>query len=176
MIRPRLVQKNHRGLPHRDPSELQETLLAAAQRPRELVSHLSQVESIEQLARTHTVAQLGRLEASPGEQGHPHGATAVLLGGQQHVVHHREAPPLSGRLKRPDQPARSDLVSGLSLYRFTPEDNGPGVGLEEAGDEVDHGALARSIRPDQTDHRTLRNREAGVHNGAHPPKAFWPRG
>ena len=77
-------------------------------------------------------------------------ALALLAGGaEQHVLHDRHARQRLGQLERADHAAAGDLVRRDAGQRLAVERPGAVVGPVEAGEQVEEGALAGAVRPDE---------------------------
>jgi hypothetical protein len=75
---------------------------------------------------------------------------ALLTGGAQaHVVHDRELGQRLGELEGPDHAAPGDLVRRDAAEVLALERPGALVGLVEAGEQVEEGRLAGTVRTDQ---------------------------
>src|SRR5262249_2701585 len=83
----------------------------------------------------------------------------------QHVVEYAVVLEHAGALERPDQAKPGDLVRLEAVQQGAAIAHLAAAGLEEPGDDVECGSLARGVRADQPDDLALRHREVEVGKG-----------
>ena len=132
---------------------------------RELVPELGELKALQDGPDGGPVGLLRAADPAGAGHGAPEGLAGEPAPRQQDVVHDGQVAPLARRLERPDQPEPGDDVGTLADDRLAGEPDAAGVRPAEPGHQVDHGALARAVRPDQADHLAFGNREGAVPNG-----------
>ncbi len=176
--RHRLVQHDHGRIAHQRPGHLQQLLLAARERPGEVIALVVQREPRQQLVRLRGDLPLA---APPqrGDQRDRHVLPGLVAGPQQHVVEHRHPRQRLGQLERAHhalarhlrgggvaEGAPVERPAGRVLGCRAPDQPLRAGGLVEPGDDVEEGGLARAVRSDQRgDHAALHLEVLHVHGG-----------
>src|SRR5580704_9969366 len=158
----RLVQDDQPGLGGGYAREFEQPFLAAAQSHREFVLELCELEALQDGPDDGPFRLFLAPDPAGAGQGSPERLVSEPAPRQQDVVHDGQVAPLAGRLERPDQPEPGDDVGTLAHKRLTREPDAAGVGPAKPGHEVDDGALARAVRPDQPGYLTLGHREGAI--------------
>ncbi len=109
-----------------------------------------------------------RVQIGEGTGVGEHGEAAAVpgLGGDAHVLEHREQLEDADDLERAPHPARHDAVGEQSGDGSAAEGGGATVGADEAGEEVKQGRLAGAVRVVSTNGARRGARPVGVGGGA----------
>ena len=92
--------------------------------------------------------------------------------GRHDVLLHRHVQEQPQRLERARDPARGDLVRLEAEQRLALEPDVAGVGLVDAGDEVEERRLAGAVRPDHADDLALVDVQVELVDAREPAEAL----
>src|SRR5579875_2265834 len=162
----RLVQDDQPGLCGGDAGEFEQPFLASAQSDRKFVPELYELVALQDGPDRRPIRLFLAPDAAGAGQAAPQRLGGETAPRQQQVVQDGQVGPLARRLERPDQPQPGDDVGALADQRLAGEPDAAGVRAPEPGHQVDHGALAGAVGPDQAGHLAFGNREGAVAHGA----------
>src|SRR5581483_9953471 len=147
----RLIEDDELGLGHADSRKLDQALLPAAEAARPLVADGVESKLRDDLARPGPL--FGRRGALPPPESENPLKKALATGvptRHDDVLDHGQRRPLSRRLKRANETQAGDPV-GRESFELAPfEQDRPGIGKLEAGDQIDRRALACAVRSDES--------------------------
>src|SRR5512144_486008 len=163
-----LIQKKHRRLARERAGKFDRALLAVGKTHgvgRGKAADTHEVHDLEGL-----YPDLLLLTPGPGEVQH----AGDEPGTAYHVASHHDVLEGGHVRKEPDvlegarQAAPRDLMGAQSVDRRVTVDNSPGVGREEARDEVEERRLSRAVRPDDRLDAAAVHRKAYILHGLEP--------
>ena len=157
----RFVEQDEYGLPHQHAGELEQLALSVRERAGRHMCVSPQAELIEQV-----------FGASPVDARHATTKQRVprLMTRQHDVLERGQARKDACLLKGARHPETLQAARVRMPNRAAPKSQATRVGRLIAGDHVERGCLARSVRTDQCSHRTFGDLEAAVIEGPDPPE------
>src|ERR1035438_1434739 len=106
------------------------------------------------------------------EQRPPDGLLSLGRSGRDHVLGHGERWPLARHLEGADQALPARPVEAVTLDLLPVQADDPLIRLDQPGDQVDRGALARPVGPDEPGNAVRRHRERAALDRTHSAEAF----
>ena len=166
------VQQDHRRPVRHEARQIDDTTGAGGQLPHELVAVVAEAHQLDQLVGPQRHLLLGVDGHRQVECSHEKAAAAdePLLGDRQCLLD-GEFREQTGVLERtPEAEFRTTGCTHRGDVASVQRDRS-GVAGREAGDEVEHGGLAGTVRPDHPDDLVRPDVEGGLVDGADPAEA-----
>ena len=138
-----------------------------------LVRDLPEAEVVDDLARALAEGGFGGARAPAAKEEPGEGRVALEVVGDDHVVEGGHLPEDGRLLKGPDRAAPGDRVRRPPRDVFPGEPHPPRARPQERGDELEQGALARSVRADDAEDPAFLDRERHLVDGREDPRSAW---
>src|SRR5581483_475071 len=146
--RGRLVQQQQRRVRGEGPGQLEAPLLAVGQVAGQLVGLVAQTRDSQQFGPLLPLAPLVLAPARVARDHVPEGEGHPAVHAHHHVLDRGHAREEANVLKGAADAQRGDLVGPASLHRDPAEQDRALFRDVDAGEHVEEGGLARSVRPD----------------------------